>query len=419
MSSVEKALAAVDQNLLEKRLVELIQTPSVVGHPAEAQIARDLHEAWSQDGLHSTIYKLDLKALRAHPEYPGEEVERTEAVCVTATYGNDDGPHILLLGHTDVVPIGVPESWTDDPFSGRIEERDGERVMLGRGTCDMKAGMVAAWEAVRAVIETGAITKGRVTLASVCGEEDGGIGAFGLIQKGLKADYCVIPEPTSCSIIPTNAGALTFRLTLIGKSIHASRKSEGVSAFEKFLPIYESLQKLEMERNAEPDEIFERWNYPFALSIGMIQAGDWSSTVPGKLVAEGRIGVRPNETIEQAKAALEATVSAMCASDEWLREHPVTVEWTGGMFAPGHTDLKENVVAVVQAAHRAEVGSDPDIYGAPYGSDLRLLTKAGIPTVQYGPGDVTNAHTANEFVSLEETLTATRTLVRLLVDNLN
>lgn len=419
MGLLEDALATIDQDRLERTLVELIQNPSVVGTPAEAQIAVDLHEAWTAEGLNSTLHELDLPALQAHPDYPGEEVERSRAVCVTATLGNDDGPHILLLGHTDVVPIGDKDAWSADPFSGRIEDVDGKRIIRGRGTCDMKAGMAAIWEAARAVHESGAISKGRVTIASVCGEEDGGIGAFGLIQAGLKADYCIITEPTSLAIIPTNAGALTFQLTVTGRSIHASRKSEGVSAFEKFLPIYESLQKLEMERNSKPDEIFERWNYPFALSIGTINAGDWSSTVPGKLVAEGRLGVRPDETIEQAKQVFEKTIADLCNGDEWLREHPVQVEWTGGMFAPGSTSLDSQVVNSIQAAHLEEFGAQPDIYGAPYGSDLRLLNKAGIPTVQYGPGDVTYAHTANEFVDLAETLSATRTLVRLLVDNLN
>lgn len=419
MTLVDQALNAVNQDRLEQTLAALIQNPSVDGTAAEAQIAVELHEKWTADGLHSTLHELDLAKLRALPDYPGEEVARDRAVCTTATFGNDDGPHILLLGHTDVVPIGVPEAWHDDPFSGRITTQDGQRVMLGRGTCDMKAGLAAAWEAVRAAISVNGITKGRVTLASVCGEEDGGIGTFGLIKNGLKADLCIIPEPTSLSIIPTNAGALTFQLTVIGKSLHASRKSEGVSAFEKFLPIYEGLQKLEMERNSNPDEIFSRWNYPFALSIGTIQAGDWSSSVPGKLVAEGRLGVRPDETVEQAKVIFEQTIASMCKADPWLSENPVLVEWTGGMFAPGQTDLKSQVVQAVQSAHKSETGTDPDIYGAPYGSDLRLLTKAGIPTVQYGPGDVTNAHSANEFVSLDETYIAARTLTRLLIDNLN
>ena len=419
MNSLEKALAAINQERLERTLVELIQNPSVDGTDEEFTIAKDLGAAWQADGLESKVFEFDLAKLRSHPDYPGEEVPRTKAASTIATFGNDDGPHILLLGHTDVVPIGDIEAWTDDPFSGRIEEVNGDRIMRGRGTCDMKAGLAAAWEAVRAVIEAGAITKGRVTIASVCGEEDGGLGTFGLIQAGLKADLCIIPEPTSLAIIPTNAGALTFRLTVTGKSLHASRKSEGVSAFEKFLPIHESLQKLEMERNANPEEIFERWNYPFALSIGTIQAGDWASSVPGKLVAEGRLGVRPDETVEQAKAVFEKTIADMCAIDPWLVKHPILVEWPGGMFAPGHTDVKSNVVKIVQDAHAAEFGTAPDIYGAPYGSDLRLLTRAGIPTVQYGPGDVTHAHSANEFVSLSETLSATKTLVRVLVDNLN
>jgi acetylornithine deacetylase len=419
MGLLENALAAINQERLEQTLAELIQNPSVDGTSAEATIAEDLHQAWLADGLNSKFHELDLVKLRAHPEYPGEEVNRERAACVTATYGNDDGPHILLLGHTDVVPTGDLAAWHDNPFSGRIENRDGDRIMLGRGTCDMKAGLAAAWEAVRAVISVDGITKGRVTLASVCGEEDGGLGAFGLIQAGLKPDYCIIPEPTSLAIIPTNAGALTFRLTVTGKSLHASRKSEGVSAFEKFLPIYESLQKLEMDRNANPDAIFERWNYPFALSIGTIQAGDWSSSVPGKLVAEGRIGVRPDETVEQAKAIFEKKVSDMCLIDPWLNEHPILVEWPGGMFAPGNTELDSDVVTVVQEAHKKQFGSSPDIYGAPYGSDLRLLTKAGIPTIQYGPGDVTFAHSANEFVSLSETFGATQTFVRLLIAELN
>lgn len=419
MSLVDLALGAINQDRLENSLAELIQNPSVDGTAAEAQIAIELHEKWKLDGLQSTLHELDLTSLRAMPDYPGEEVARDRAVCTTATFGNDNGPHILLLGHTDVVPIGVPEAWTDDPFSGRISSRDGQRIMFGRGTCDMKAGLAAAWEAVRAVVAVDGITKGRVTIASVCGEEDGGIGTFGLIKNGLKADLCIIPEPTSLSIIPTNAGALTFQLTVIGKSLHASRKSEGVSAFEKFLPIYEGLQKLEMERNSNPDEIFAKWNYPFALSIGTIQAGDWSSSVPGKLIAEGRLGVRPDETVEQAKLVFEQTIAAMCKVDSWLSENPVLVEWTGGMFAPGHTDVKSQVVQMAQSAHQGETGSAPDIYGAPYGSDLRLLTKAGIPTVQYGPGDVTYAHSANEFVSLDETFTAARTFTRLLVENLN
>ena len=117
MTLVDLALGAINRDRLEKSLVELIQNPSVDGTAAEAQIAIDLHEKWTLDGLQSTLHELDLTSLRAMPDYPGEEVARDRAVCTTATFGNDNGPHILLLGHTDVVPIGVPEAWTDDFFN--------------------------------------------------------------------------------------------------------------------------------------------------------------------------------------------------------------------------------------------------------------------------------------------------------------
>ncbi len=418
MDLTTQALSALDRDRLDASLATLIRIPSVVGTEAEVEVAEYLADQWELDGLEVTRHDLPLTTIRSHEDYPGEEVVRTRAMSVTATYGNDDGPHILLLGHTDVVPIGDIDAWSADPFSGDITIVDGKRIIFGRGTCDMKAGMAAVWEAVRAVLAVDGIKKGRLTIASVCGEEDGGLGTFGLIQAGVRADVCIIAEPTSLAIVPANAGALTFRLTVLGKAIHASRKSEGVSAFEKFLPIHEALQKLELERNADPDALFERWNFPFALSIGTIHAGDWSSSVPGKLVAEGRIGVRPDETVEQAKQTLERVIADMCAVDPWLAAHPILVEWPGGMFAPGNTDILSAPVQMLQRAHNDQNGSDPQIYGAPYGSDLRLWNRAGVPTVQYGPGDVTYAHTADEFVDLDETFAAAQTFVRLIVNEL-
>ena len=140
----------------------------------------------------------------------------------------------MLNGHVDVVPPGDPQAWsTDDPFSGRIA---GD-VLYGRGACDMKAGLVAAMFAVRAVRRAGAPLRGDLLLACVPGEEDGGLGTYGMLRRGWRADACVIPEPTSLDLVPANAGALTFRLRVPGHATHASRRTEGVSAVEKFLPV--------------------------------------------------------------------------------------------------------------------------------------------------------------------------------------
>jgi acetylornithine deacetylase len=410
------ALAALNVDRMESDLVDLLRFPSVVGTAAEVDVALWLADRWQSEGMSVEIFEHDLAALQAHPDYPGEEVVRSRAVSVVASYDYGPGPHLLLLGHTDVVPIGDESNWVAAPFDPQVTERDGQRIIIGRGTCDMKAGLAAAWEAVRAVHIAGGLGFGKISLVSVCGEEDGGLGTFGLIQAGVRADMCVIPEPTSLAIVPCNAGALTFRLTVRGKAIHASRKAEGVSAFDKFLPVYEALNKFEMDRNSDPDELFARWQYPFAISVGTIQAGEWSSSVPDRLVAEGRLGVKPGETIETAKNSFAQMLHTICQSDEWLAEHPVEIEWPGGMFAPGATQIDDAVVQYVVEAHSNQFGVKPLIYGAPYGSDLRLWSAVGVPTIQYGPGDVTYAHTANEFVDLDETLAAAKTFVQLLVN---
>jgi acetylornithine deacetylase len=218
----------------------------------------------------------------------------------------------------------------------------------------------------------------------------------------------VIPEPTGLAIVPAAAGALTFRLRVPGLAAHAARRASGVSAIEKFLPVFTALRELEARRNADTDPLFARWDLAYPLEVGMVRAGDWASSVPGELVAEGRIGVALDESPERARRDLEEAVGRACDADPWLALHPVTVEWWGGQFAPARTTDAAFVAAVMDAA-RGGAGQ----WAAPYGSDLRLLTAAGIPTVQYGPGDVDLAHAPGEHVPLSQVREAARTLTRL------
>jgi acetylornithine deacetylase len=285
----------------------------------------------------------------------------------------------------------------------------------------MKAGLVAAWAAVRAVRSSGTPLVGNVLLAPVSGEEDGGLGTYALLERlaarQIQPDCCVIPEPTSLDIIPANGGALTFRLTVRGRATHASRRTEGVSALTAFLPVMRALEDFERQRNTDVDPLMQRWPIAYPLSIGTVQAGDWASTVPDLLTAEGRYGVALGERVEQARADFEAVVAAACASDPWLREHPVQVQWWGGQFAPGRTDPDHPIIHAVQRAHGQVLAGRPQVYGGPYGSDLRLLTGVGnIPTLQYGPGDSKVAHAPDEWVDLDEVVDCARVLAALIVD---
>jgi acetylornithine deacetylase len=345
------------------------------------------------------------------------EVDRAEAVGVTATLaGVGTGPTLLLNGHTDVVPPGDVAAWTGDPFAPRTMTVLGRDCIVARGACDMKAGVAAMWAAVRAVKNSGIPLRGNVILAPVVGEEDGGLGTFALLRHGVTADMCVVPEPTCMDIVPANGGALTFRLTIHGLATHASRRTEGVSALEKLVPIMAALTRMERRRNTDVDELMRRWSLAYPLSIGTVCAGDWASTVPDLLTAEGRLGVALDETVDAARADLEAVIAEACAADPWLAAHPVEVTWWGGQFAAGRTPANAPVIQVVRDVHTAVTGRVPDVYGGPYGSDLRLLMGlGGIPTVQYGPGDAAAAHAPDEWVPIDDVIDSARALSQLIV----
>ncbi|MFD5630969.1 ArgE/DapE family deacylase [Streptomyces sp. NPDC127072] len=404
------ALAAVDEEAISRTLLELMAIPSVTGSPAESEAQHHLAGRLERLGLDVDLWSMDLPALLAHPGFPGSEAPREEAWGLAAvTEDGGDGPTLIIQGHVDVVPPGDPEAWDGDPFVPRVV---GDTVH-GRGACDMKAGLVAHLAALAAIRASGVRLRGRIAVHFVVGEEDGGLGAFGTLQRGHRGDACIITEPTAGTLVTANAGALTFRIAVPGLAAHASSRDAGVSAIDAYLPVHHALGRLEAERNTDPDSLMAEYAIPYALSVGTVRSGDWVSSVPDLLVAEGRLGVRLDEEPADARAALETRVAEACAADPWLREHPATVTWSGGQFAAGRLPAVDPLRDVVRNAAQAVTGGTlaPRERGAPYGSDLRLYTGTGIPTLQYGPGDIRVAHSTREHVSLAEITHVTRTLV--------
>ena len=395
-------------------LQDLVRLPSISGTEAEHEIQSELADRFRSLGLDVDHWEVPLDDLARAPAFPGMEVERSQAWgLVGAVRGHGTGPSLMLNAHVDVVPTGDPDRWpSGDPFDGRLE--DG--AVHGRGACDMKGGLVSAIWAARALVDLGVPIAGDLLLAAVQGEEDGGMGTFALLERGWRADACVIPEPTGLDIAPANGGSLTFRLRVHGVAGHGSMRTSGVSAVEKFWPVFGALRDLEAVRNAGADPIMARWEVPYPIEVGMVRAGDWASSVPDILVAEGRYGVALGETVDDARAALEAAVAEACASDPWLCDHPVEIDWWGGIFASSRLPEGSTLADRVCAAHASVSDRPQQVWGAPYGSDLRLMTElGGIPTVQYGPGDPLLAHGPLEQVPVEEVLTAAKALAVLAI----
>lgn len=412
-----RVLDLVDDDAVLADLAGLVAIPSVGGSAGEVAAQRWCADKLRTLGLEVDEWDIDLPSLASDPNFPGAEVERTRALGVVGVLPPSDGtatgtPALAFCGHTDVVPPGDLEAWPGgDPFVLRI--RDGRGY--GRGACDMKSGVVAMIAAVDAVRRSGIHRARPLAVHCVSGEEDGGLGAFATLRRGHRADACIITEPTARTVIPANAGSLTFRLEVPGQAAHGSRRLHGVSAIDKLAIVQEALRRLESDRNSHVPREFAHLQLPWPLSIGMVHAGDWASTVPDLLVAEGRYGVRPGESVRNARRAFEHAVAQGGQQDSWLRDHPVRVSWPGGTFASGRLPEGHELLRQVTDAARTVRGSVPEVLGAPYGSDLRLYAAAGVPTLQYGPGRIEDAHAADESVDLADVLASARVCALLAV----
>ncbi|MGI5281877.1 ArgE/DapE family deacylase [Nonomuraea polychroma] len=405
-----RVLNAIDDAETVSLLAETVRVPSVTGTDAESDLQHRFARLLTEAGMDVDVWKLDLADLTGRPGFPGAEAPRTEGYGVAAVTAGEGPPALALQGHVDVVPTGDLAKWEgSDPFAARI---DGD-VLHGRGACDMKAGLVANLAVARAINRAGVRLARPLAVHCVISEEDGGLGAFATLARGHTAEAAVITEPTSGTIITANAGALTFRLEIAGRAAHGATRYEGVNAIEVFWPVFEAIRRLEAERNRDVHGLFQGNPMPYPIEIGTVRAGDWASTVPDLLVAEGRLGVRLGEDPAAARAAFEQAVAEV--AHPWLRTNPPVVTWPGGQFASGRLPAGHELLGQVRRAVADTTGGEPAESAAPYGSDLRLYAAGGIPTLHYGPGDVRYAHAPREQVRLSELREVTRALALLAV----
>src|SRR6266480_870339 len=411
----KEALSTLDEQRLIDALRDLLRIQSLTGQEATAQ--RWLGQHMRQLGLEVDLWTIDVASLQKHSQFPGIEVDRnkSEALGLVGTWqqtggGNRSGyKKFIFNGHIDVVPEGDHANWKYDPWGAELV---GGHI-YGRGACDMKGGLMAALYAIKAIKDADIPINGSLMIQSVIGEEDGGIGTFASLQRGHVGDAAIVCEPTRLNLIPAQAGALTFTVKVRGKSAHASVRLEGISTLEKYLDIHKALIHLEKERNSEIKQpLFRKLTLPYPLNIGRIQAGNWPSSVPEELVFEGRIGVAIGEGSETVRHQFEQTLTNLSKADLWLSDHPLEIVWSGGQFDSAEIPMHHYLVKLLKQCIFDLTGNMPEIEGAPYGSDLRLFVNLGrFPALLCGPGDVNVAHTADEFVDVQEVILAARVYI--------
>jgi acetylornithine deacetylase len=404
---VARALDALDRDRLVDDLSRLVRVPSQTGD--ERAAIECLAELCAEHGLAVDVYEHDLAALRAHPDYPGEEAKRTELVGLEAKLpaAASRAPRLCLAGHVDVVgPGAVP--WRHGPWSGEVV--DG--AVHGRGALDMKTGVVAALHAMAAVGAAGAASC-EVVLLGVASEEDGGLGAFAALERDDRFDACLIPEPTDFEVICAHGGALTVRGVVTGVAAHAAFRLAGTSAIDRYLPIHSALADVERVLNDRVEHpLMAELELPYPVLVGQVNAGSWSSLVPDRLEFVARVGVPVDMTKGQVRTMVEEAVAAAASPGP-----PVALDWFGGQYGPASTDPDHPFARLVAEALEAELpaGRQPRRTGISYGADMRLFTERGIPCVMAGPSGTRLAHAVDEHVLVDDVVRTTRMIVRTIV----
>jgi acetylornithine deacetylase len=411
LSATEQAAVdSIDSARIGRELATILAIPSVTGNEEAVQAA--LVGLMAESGLSVERVATDPHALAQDPDWPGSEMERTTLPVVIGRAGVPGGRRVIVLGHVDVVPVGDVSLWRTPPWTPTLV--DG--ALFARGAVDMKGGVIAGLAAVRAAAaaaaEAGPGLSGEILFVTVPSEEDGGAGILAAIRAGVTGAAAVIPEPSGLDIVTAHAGAITFRLTITGKAAHASKRREGVSALDKLTVLTDALAADEAARNAaETRPRLVALGLPYPTIIGKVSGGSWASTVIDQVVAEGRYGVRLGDTWREAEVELRSAITTACAADPWLRDHPASVELTGGRFSSAEIPDDHPLPAGLAAAVGDTLGRRPTFLTEPYGADMRLLIhEGGTPTVIFGPGMPEVAHAPNEHVSLDEVAGCARAL---------
>jgi len=291
------ALIEIKTNELKYEIIsfvqQLVQTPSLANE--EGTVQKLIFDKLQSLDLQSDTIPVKFDDIKDHPAFNDDGFSPDSRINVIGQWNsNKKGKSLILNGHVDVVPTGPEKLWTESPWSGAIKN---DRI-YGRGSCDMKAGLASGIFAVQVLKSIGFEPNGNIMIQSVIGEESGGCGTLTNIVKGYTADAAVILEPTSLKLCPIQSGALTFRLIIPGKATHAAMRWDGVSAIEKFNLVSQSIIEFEKKRHSLFSvEYYESPERVAPINIGTIKGGEWHSTVPESVVAEGRLGVFPGESV--------------------------------------------------------------------------------------------------------------------------
>ncbi len=394
-------------------LRKLVRFPSVTGDEFEIQnfIAKKLRDM----GLEVDMWEPDHKALKKHPTYVPVERGYANRPNVVGIYrGTGDGRSLLFNGHVDVIPPGSLDTWDHQPYSGDI----GENRLYGRGASDMKSGLAAMTMALDTLIRLDLRLKGDVILEYTIDEELSGNGTLACVTKGYQADAGICCETSSLHVQPACIGRIWFEISVRGKPAGIQKRLEGVNAIEKGYDVVKAVANLEAIRINE----LRHPLYPDNLSslpcmVSMFESGSFPSAFPDVCTLKGSIATLPGEETNDVKQSFIEHINNFSKTDPWLKDHLPKVKFVGYCGDSSEISPDHPIVTTLSSTFKTVTGAEPHITGRQGAADTRYLIKYGnTPTVIFGPGLTEQMHATNEWVNIDDVITATKILALTIME---
>lgn len=305
--------------------------------------------------------------------------------------GQGRGATVMLAAHTDTVGVeDYPDAFKPVVIDGKVH---------GRGSCDMKAAIACYLETVRLIRDNGITLDGDLILCGVCDEEHTMIGSADAGRNGPLADYGIVGEPTELAVCPSHKGELCLSLITHGRAAHSSLPENGINAVEAMGAVIQAFAGYndELQQADQPHPLCGTGRF----SMNVIRGGDFVSAIPARCELEVDRRYLPDENAKQIIASYRQRLDQLASR---MPDFSYTIGEPSLDVRPLDTPLDSPLVHAMRAAVGKALDREAEIAAFPGGTDAPNL---GFPCVICGPGSLTQAHTTNEFVAIDQMVQAT------------
>lgn len=373
-------------------LAALVGIKSVVASPEQAN--RDRAEEGMATFLTQHLTGLGM-AVERHEVFPG----RANLMAHWPSQGTS-GQSLMLEAHMDTVPV---EGMTVEPFAAEI--RAGR--MYGRGTCDTKGSMAAYLTALAIAHERGALPADKIWFASTISEETGCEGASALMTTPFRTSAAIVGEPTRCQVVTAHKGPLWFSIETHGRACHASLPHLGVNAIDLMARVVQFI-------HGPWREHITREHHPLlghsTSAVTLIEGGTKINILPARCKVQVDSRLIPGPSGEQVVADFQRMLATHLGDERLFTIGDVDIY--PQMDTPPDAPVVRRLRDVC-----SRFGLDARPQGVNYFANSGPFSEAGIVSVLFGPGDIAQAHTAEEFLDLDQLYQATEIVLTLLSEN--